>query len=279
MLTTTAPRRKILITPPSRWPLPKIHTLWEAREILIRFGIRDITIRYRQTILGITWVILQPLLAAGIFSVVFGKVAKLPSGGVSYLLFSYAGLLGWNFFNTIVSRSSTSLVANSSLVSKVFFPRMLVPLSTVCSALVDLSVAFCLLIFLWISYGVYPGIAILLFPIWLFMFMMLATGIGMVASALMVKYRDINYIVPFALQLLLYASPIAYSVSAVPHNYRLFFDINPITWLVADMRWSLLNQPAPSQMHILLSVTVPIAVFMLGAMIFEKMERGFADFI
>jgi lipopolysaccharide transport system permease protein len=279
MLIEPVRTRRVVIVPPGRWPLPRVRNLWEGREVFLRFGGRDVTLRYRQTLLGVTWVVLQPLLAAGIFSVVFGKVAKLSSDGVPYFIFSYAGLLGWNMFSTIVTRGSQSLVNNSALVSKIFFPRMLIPFSTACSACVDLSVSFGLLIVLWFSFGVHPGIALLLFPVWVVLIMMMALGIGCVTSALMVRYRDIQYIVPFVLQLLLYASPIAYSINSVPKSYRLFFDINPLSWLTTDMRWSLLDQPQPSAVYLILSVVVPIAVLFVGAMIFEKMERGFADVI
>jgi lipopolysaccharide transport system permease protein len=272
-------KRPIVITPPGRFSLPSLHQLWEAREILLRFGARDVTLRYRQTALGVIWVVLQPLLAAGVFTLVFGHVAKLPTGGVPYFLFSFSGMLAWNLFSSIVARSTPSLVANSALVSKVFFPRILVPLSIVYSVLVDFAVAFGLLVIMLFAYGVNPGFAIVLLPAWVLLVVFLASGLGFVFSAMMVRYRDVQYVVPFLVQFGLYASPIAYSTDAVPERYRAFYDLNPMTWLLEEFRWSTLGQPAPSALYIGLSIIVSIAVFIGGALVFSKMERGFADVI
>ncbi|MGH9079114.1 MAG: ABC transporter permease [Acidimicrobiales bacterium] len=266
----------IVITPPGRFSFPKVKQLWEAREVLYRFGARDVTLRYRQTLLGVVWVILQPLLTALIFAVVFGKVAKLPSGGVPYIVFAFAGLLAWNLFNGIISRASTSLVSNRDLVSKVFFPRMLVPLSTSVSTITDCFVSVLFMAVLLIIYGVSPGLAIVLAPVWALMVILLASGFGLVAAALQVRYRDIAYVVPFALQFLLFASPVGY---AVPKHYEVIFNINPLTWLLNEFRWSFLGLGAPPVWQIVLSVVVPVVVFVGGVLVFEQMERGFADVI
>jgi lipopolysaccharide transport system permease protein len=266
----------IVITPPGKFSLPKVRQLWEAREVLYRFGARDVTLRYRQTLLGVVWVILQPLLTALIFAVVFGKVAKLPSGGVPYMVFAFAGLLAWNLFNGIISRASTSLVSNRDLVSKVFFPRMLVPLSTSVSTITDFLVSVVFMAVLLIVFGITPGLAIVAFPVWTVMVILLASGCGLVAAALQVRYRDIAYVVPFALQFLLFASPVGY---AVPKHYEVLFSINPLTWLLNEFRWSFLNQPAPPIWQIVLSIVVPVVVFVAGVLVFEQMERGFADVI
>jgi lipopolysaccharide transport system permease protein len=210
---------------------------------------------------------------------VFGHVAKLSSGGVPYLVFSFAGLLAWNLFTSVISRGMASLVSNAALVSKVFFPRILVPFSTSCSALVDFGVAFGMLGVLLGIYGLRPGPEIFLMPIWLLLLLLLANGIGSVASAMMVHYRDVQYVVPFVLQFLLYASPVGYALNNVPHRYRWIFDINPITWILEEFRWSLLRQPAPSGLFILLSVVVCVGIFVIGSLIFEQMERSFADVI
>ena len=269
----------IVITPPSRVPIPDVRHLWEAREVLFRFGARDVTLRYRQTALGVIWVILQPLLTALVFTVVFGRVAKLPSGGVPYFLFSFSGMLAWNMISGIVSRSTGSLISNSALVSKVFFPRILVPLSTVYSVMVDFLVSLAFLVGMLFVYGVSPGWAVFLLPIWLVLIVMISSGAGFVFAALMVRYRDVQYVVPFIMQFGLYASPVAYSITAVPSRYRVLYDINPVTWIMEEFRWSTLSQPAPPLLHIVLSIVVSAAVFVGGALIFEKMERGFADVI
>ncbi len=266
----------IVITPPKRFSLPKVRQLWEAREVLYRFGARDVTLRYRQTLLGVVWVILQPLLTALIFTVVFGKVAKLPSGGVPYMVFAFTGLLAWNLFYGIISRAANSLVSNRDLVSKVFFPRMLVPLSTSVSTITDYFVSVVFLAVLLVAFGIRPGTALVLAPVWTVMVILLASGCGLVASALQVRYRDIAYVVPFALQFLLYASPVGY---AVPKRYEVIYNINPLTWLLNEFRWSFLDQPAPPGWQIALSVLVPVVVFVGGVICFEQMERSFADVI
>jgi lipopolysaccharide transport system permease protein len=270
----------IVITPPGKFAFPKVGQLWEGREVLYRFGARDVTLRYRQTLLGVVWVVLQPLLTAAIFTLVFNRVANLKApAGVPYLVFVFTGLLAWNLFNGIITRASSSLVSNRDLVSKVFFPRMLVPMATAYSTIVDFLVSLVFLLVLLAIYTVNPGLGIVLSPIWTVMVILLGAGVGLVASALMVRYRDIAYIVPFALQFLLYASPIAYSASAVPSKYRVIYDINPLTWLLSEFRWSFLHQPAPPEWQIILSIIVPVVVFVGGAILFEQMERGFADVI
>lgn len=270
---------EIVIAPPARFSLPNVKHLWEAREVLLRFGARDVTLRYRQTALGAVWVILQPLLTALVFTLVFGKVAKLPSNGLPYLVFTFSGLLAWNLFSGIIARSSGSLVSNAALVSKVYFPRVLVPMSTVSSVIVDFGVSLAFYGILAVVYQVSPSWALVLLPLWAAMVVIFAAGIGVVLSALMVRYRDVQYVVPFMIQFLLYASPVPYSITSVPHKYRLFFDVNPLSWLLGDFRWSLVHDPAPPLWQIICSVVVPIAVLVGGSLIFEQMERSFADVI
>jgi lipopolysaccharide transport system permease protein len=270
---------KIIITPPSRFSLPKVADLWEAREVLYRFGARDVTLRYRQTALGVVWVVLQPLLTALVFVLVFSKVAHLSTGGVAPLVFVFTGLLAWDLFSGIIPRAQTSLVANRDLVSKVFFPRMLVPLAVVYSCLVDFLVSLVFLIALLVIFGVNPGWAVLLSPVWTAMVVLLASGVGLVTAALTVRYRDVNYFVPFFLQFLLYASPVAYSIDNVPSKYRVVYDLNPLTWLLQEFQWSFARQPLPHLWEIACSIVVPIGLFLISAIIFEQMERGFADVI
>lgn len=271
--------QSIIITPPGRFPLPALSPIWEAREIFTSFGRRDITLRYRQTVLGVVWVVLQPLMAAGIFTVVFGKVARLPSGGVPYFAFTLSGMVAWNMVSGVITRGSGALVSNSSLVSKVFFPRIIVPLSTICSILLDFSVGFCLMIVLLVVYGINPGWPIALTPIWVISALMLGAGIGVACSALMVRFRDIQYIVPVTVSLLLYATPIAYSVNAIPQRYRVFVDVNPFAWILQDFHWSLVGSAHPPIWQMAGSVGMGIVIFFTGAIIFEQMERGIADYI
>lgn len=269
----------IIITPPNRLSLPAVRELWEGREVFLRFGIRDITLRYRQTALGVSWVVLQPLLAAGVFAIVFGAIADLPSDGVPYFIFSFAGLLAWNLFSNIVTRSSASLVSNQALIAKVFFPRMLVPLSAIMSVLLDFLVAVALFAVLLVVYGINPGWPILLLPVWVLLTILMAAGIGLCTSSLTVKYRDVSYVVPVMLQILMYASPIAYGLSAVPARFETLYNLNPLTWLLQEFRWSLLGQVAPPGWQIGASVGVAILVFVFGTLFFQQFERELADLI
>lgn len=268
-----------VIQPPRRINLPSLRELWQSREVVARLAQRDIIVRYRQTVLGIAWVIIQPVLSAGVFSLVFGMVAGLSSDGLPYFLFSLAGMLAWNLFNGTLTRASGSLVANQSLVSKVFFPRVLVPLSTAASVLLDFVVGLVVAVILLFVYQVNPGWPVLLVPVWALLIIMVGLGIGTAASAMMVKYRDITYILPWALQILLYASPVAYAVSSVPDNLRWLFEANPITWFLEAMRWSLVGSAAPALWQVLGLIATAIIVMLLGLLYFQSREREFADII
>lgn len=271
--------QRTVITPPSRWNLPSVRELWRAREVAVRLGQRDIIVRYRQTIFGISWVILQPLVSAGIFTIVFGQIADLSTGDIPYFLFTLAGMLAWNLFNQSLGRASSSMVGNQSLVQKVFFPRLLVPISSMASVLVDFVVGLLLAIALLFVYGINPGWAVLLLPVWIALIAMIGTGVGLAAAAYMVKYRDVQYVLPWTIQILLYASPVAYALSEVPDNLRWLFDINPVTWFLEAFRWSLVGGDAPAGWQILaLAVAAPL-IFLLGTLVFQKNEREFADYI
>lgn len=270
---------RTVITPPARVSIPSPRELWRFRDVFREFGKRDILLRYRQTAIGVAWVLVQPLAAAGIFSIVFGQVAKLPSGDLPYFIFSLAGMLVWNVFNGIVGRGSTSLVANQALVSKVYFPRVLLPLSSILSVLLDFVVGLALLVILLFWYSVNPGWAVLLTPVWLALTIVLAAGVACAASALAVPYRDVTYALPFLLQILLYATPIAYSLTAVDQHLRWIFYINPLTWLLEIARWSLLGQSMPPVWQLVALPVAAVAAFGLGTLVFQRLERGFADVI
>jgi lipopolysaccharide transport system permease protein len=260
--------------------------LWQYRELLWTFGGRDVKLRYRQTALGVLWVVLQPLLAAGIFAVIFGKIARLSSENYPYFLYAYAGLLGWNLFSGTLLKASNSLLANSGLVSKVYFPRLLLPLSTTLSTLIDFGVALVMMAGLMILYRVVPGTALLWMPLWVLMLLMIAVGVGFFTAALTVSYRDVNYILPVLVNLLLYASPVAYSlteaVSRLSEGGRrldMFFALNPLSGLLEAMRWSLLNTTPPSPGYLAYSFVFSIVSLLGGAFVFKRMERKFADVI
>ena len=273
------PTPYLTIRPKSGWVPLDLRELWQFRDLLFSLAGRDLKLRYKQTALGIVWVVFQPLIAAGIFSFVFGRVAKLPSDGVPYLLFSFAGLLGWNLFNNTVTKCSTCLVGNSQLISKVFFPRLILPLSTIPSVLVDFAVTSGMMIVLMIVYGVTPGWSMLLLPFLMILLLMLALGIGLCTAALAVSYRDVQYILPVAIQILLYASPIAYAVSAVPEHLRFAYFLNPLSAPLEAFRAALLGTSTPGLPELSYAIAVAVIAFLIGAYSFKHMERKFADVI
>ncbi len=274
-----ARRPHLTIKPTSGWQAINVAEIWQFRDLLMTLAQRDVKLRYRQTALGAIWVVLQPLMAAGIFSFVFGKVAKLPSDGLPYIVFSFAGLLAWNVFNSTLGKVSGCLLANGNLVSKVYFPRLVLPLATIFSTLIDFAVAFGLMIVLMVIYHIVPTFGLLLLPVWLVLLLILGVGIGLFTSALMVTYRDIAYVLPVLTQFLLYASPIAYAVSAVPAHLRFVYFINPLSGLLEAFRWSLLGTGSLNLAQVGYSAAVALIIFVAGAFSFKKMERKFADVI
>lgn len=273
------PPEHIVITPPGRLNLPPWRDMWRAREVAVRLAQRDIIVRYRQTIFGFAWVILQPLVAAGIFTLVFGVIAGLSTGKIPTFLFTLAGMLAWNLFSGSLTRASSSMVSNQALVQKVFFPRALVPLSSLASLVVDFAVALVLAIVLLFVFGINPGWSVLLLPVWVVLMLLIGTGLGLAAAAYMVKYRDVGYVLPWLVQILLYASPVAYALAVVPHSIRWLFDINPATWFLESFRWSLLGTAAPPAWQVLALVVAAPVIFLLGLLIFQTNEREFADYI
>lgn len=267
------------IRPGSGWKPLDLQQLWQYRELLTTLGSRDITLRYRQTLLGAFWVVAQPLMAAGILSFVFGKVARMPSDGVPYFIFAYAGMLSWSVFSNTLGKVSTSLVGNSHLISKVYFPRLILPLSTLYSTLIDFCVALTMMLVLMWSYHVPVSARLLTLPIWLTLLLMCSLGTGLYVSALMVSYRDVQHILPVFVQLLFYASPVAYAVSAVPESLRVFYHLNPLCGLMEAFRWSLLGTGTLSSSALAYSAVVSCAWLILGAFAFKRMERLFSDVI
>ena len=281
LIAADAPARRphFTIRPSRGWVALNLREMWQFRDLMFALAARDVKLRYKQTALGVIWVVLQPLMAAGIFSFVFGTVAKLPSGGIPYFLFSYAGLLGWNLFSSVLTKVSGSLVGNAHLISKVFFPRLILPLSSLPSSLLDFAVAAVMLGVLMVIYQVTPGWGILLLPVWLALLLMIATGVGLFATSLMVSYRDVGYVLPVALQILLYASPIAYAVSAVPERLRFWFGMNPLSSLFEAIRWSAFGQGALDLTLLVYSASCAVFVLVVGIFGFKRMERKFADII
>jgi len=272
--------KPVLVIRPSRGfrPIP-IGELIRFRDLLFTLAIRDVKLRYRQTALGAIWVVLQPLIGAGLFSFVFGKVAKLPSEGLPYFIFSYAGLLGWTAFSGTLTKSSASMVGNAQLVSKVYFPRLILPLSSSFGVALDFAVGLGMLAVLLVIYQVPLTIAILALPLCLAVALMMSLGIGMFFASLAVSYRDVQYVVPVLVQFLLYGSPVAYSATAVPDGLREVFGLNPLVGLMEAFRWSLLGTSVANWGLVVYSGAFALLVFLFGALAFQKMERRFADVI
>lgn len=263
------------IRPATGWQPVDFALLWRFRDLLLAFAARDIKLRYRQTALGVAWVILLPLFGAGIFSFVFGKIARIDAG----FLATYTGLLAWNAFNSTLGRTGGCLLQNSTLISKIFFPRLILPLSTLFSVMVDFLAGLAVLAVLMVFYKITPSPAILAAPLFLGLILMLATGCGLYASALMVSYRDVQHILPVVIPFLLYASPVAYPLASVPSQYRELYNLNPLSGLLEAFRGCLLGGALPGW-HILgWDAAVSVASLVGGVYAFNKMERRFADVI
>ncbi|MEI8194429.1 MAG: ABC transporter permease [Phycisphaerae bacterium] len=282
-LLSPPPRRlHMVIRPSSGWAALKIRELWQFRDLLLSLAGRDLKVRYKQTVLGVLWVVLQPLLAAGIFAIVFGVVAGMDKGDrpYPYVIISYSGTLAWMIFGGTVLKAGECLLNNSQLVSKVFFPRLVLPLSTVLSTMVDFMVGLPILVLLMAIYHVVPGPQILLLPFWIGLLLLFGLGIALIASALMVTYRDIKYIVPVGVSMLMYASPVGYTADKVPAKVLWFFKANPLTYLIDGFRYALLpDAPAPGWEAVGIATALTLAVFVFGLFSFKRMERRFADVI
>jgi lipopolysaccharide transport system permease protein len=272
-----ARRPTVVIEPTSGWSALNLRELWTYRDLLFILAGRDVKLRYKQTGLGITWVILQPLVAAMIFTVMFGRFAHLPSDGHPYLLFVFSGVVVWNYFAAVLQRAGNSLITDSRLITKVYFPRLASPLASTFSAMIDLLVSLCVLGLFMLYYGVMPTWRILLLPLFILMAAVAATGVSLWLSALNVKYRDFVHAMPFILQVWMFASPVAYATTIVPERYRLLYSINPAVSFIEGARWSILGTSSIRPEMIAITAVLTVAVFVAGAFFFRRVERGFAD--
>ena len=268
----------LVIRPPRKWVPVDLHELWAYRELVTSFTLRDIKLRYKQTGLGIAWAVLQPLLTMVIFTVFFGGLAKIPSDGVPYPLFVLAALLPWMLFAEGLTRSTTSMVTNANIMTKVYFPRLIMPLSSIISPLVDFAVSFIILIAMMVYYGFVPTLNILFLPLFLLLALATALGVGLWLSALNVKYRDFQYTVPFLIQIWMFASPVVYASSLVPESLRMWYGLNPMAGVIEGFRWALLGTGAPSAM-VLVSVGMVIVLLVSGMFYFRRMEQYYADIV
>jgi lipopolysaccharide transport system permease protein len=257
----------------------KLGELWEYRELLYFLIWRDIKVRYKQTVLGAAWAILQPLLTMVVFTIFFGKLAKIPSDGIPYPIFAYCALLPWTLFAKALTDSSNSLVANERLITKVYFPRLVIPISTVLSGLVDFAIAFVVLLGMMAYYGTWPNFNIVTLPAFLLMAIVTALAVGLWLSALNVQYRDVRHTIPFLVQFWLFATPVAYPSSLVPAPYRVFLGLNPMAGVVEGFRWALLGKAGSLGPMMWVSVLMVCLLLVGGLFYFRKMETTFADIV
>lgn len=265
------------IEPTSSWRFLDTSEIWHYRELLYFLAWRDIQVRYKQTAIGVLWVVAQPLASIIVFSLFFGNLAKIPSDGVPYPLFVFAALLPWQVFARAMMEASNSLVTDQRLVSRVYFPRILVPLASVIAALFDFGITFLLFLAMMLYFGVHPGLAVLTLPIFLFLMAATAVGVGFWLAPLNIEYRDVTYLLPFVTQLWMFLTPVVYPSTLIPEKWRFFYGFNPLAGVVEGFRWALLGVgPGPSPM-LFVSAAVAVLLMLTGIVWFRRRERTFTD--
>jgi lipopolysaccharide transport system permease protein len=269
----------ISIRPSRGWVSINWRELWEYRELLYFLTWRDLKVRYKQTVLGVAWAVIQPFFTMVVFSIFFGQLAGMPSDGIPYPVFTYCALLPWQLFASVLGQSSSSVVTNERLISKVYFPRLIVPISTVLAGLVDFAIAFVVLLGMMLFYGIVPTWAILTLPLFLLMAVATALGVGLWLSALNVEYRDIRYVIPFLIQFWLFATPVAYPSSIVPEPWRAVYGLNPMAGVVEGFRWSLLGQTSSPGPLLVVSIITTLLLLASGLYYYRRVEKTFADVI
>lgn len=257
----------------------QLHALWEYRELLYFLVWRDVKVRYKQTVLGAAWAVIQPFFTMVVFSIFFGQLAQMPSDGMPYPIFSYAALVPWTFFANGLTNATGSLVGSSNLITKVFFPRLVVPIGGVLSGLVDFALAFIVLIVMMLLYGIVPTLNIFWLPFFLVLALVTALGVGLWLSAMNVQYRDVRYALPFLTQFWLFVTPIAYPSSLLGEPWRSIYGINPMVGVVEGFRWALLGSNTTPGPMIVVSTLVALAILVSGMFYFQRMEETFADMV
>jgi lipopolysaccharide transport system permease protein len=278
---TVSPQEPVLIIEPGRAEKNYWTDLWRYRELFLILAWRDISVRYKQTIIGVAWAIIRPFLTMVVFTVIFGRIAKLPSdGNAPYALMVFAGMLPWSFFSTSLSEASNSLIGNANLISKVYFPRLIVPTATVVTAFVDFLISFVILVGMMVYYRFAPGWNILLLPLFMLLALLASLGPGLWITALNVKYRDFRYVIPFVVQFGLYVSPVGFSSSVIPEKWRLLYSLNPMVGVIDGFRWCILGGNSLIYWPgFALSLVVVTFFLWLGVSKFRKTEKTFADLI
>jgi len=271
--------RRVLIKPVSGWGALPLRELWQFRDLMVILIVRDIKLRYKQTGLGILWVILQPLIGSLIFAVIFGGFAELPSDDAPYLLFVFAGLLPWNIFSGALQRAGNSLISDSRLISKVYFPRMSIPIASSAAVLVDFAVALVVMFVLMLLFRYPITLNVLLLPIFILAVLLNAVGVSLLFSALNVYYRDFMYALPFLVQVFMYASPVVYATSLIKEPFNAIYMFNPMVGVINAFRWALLGTGEFPAVPLLISFIVGMIIFLVGAFVFQRIERNFADVV
>jgi lipopolysaccharide transport system permease protein len=279
-ISQVVPRERLMrIGPVQGWLGLNLREMADYRELLYFFVWRDIKIRYKQTAIGAAWAVLQPLLTMLVFSIFFGRLAKIPSHGLPYPVFYYTALLPWTYFATALQNATSVVVDQQRIITKVYFPRLVLPLSATLSGLVDFGVAFLVYVPIQLYYGIMPTRAIMLLPIFLFLAVLTALGVGLWLSALNAIYRDVRYIVPFLVQFWLFASPVAYPSSLVPPRWRVIYGLNPMAGVIEGFRWALTGQGRPPDLLVLASWAMVLLMLFGGLVYFQKMETTIADVV
>jgi len=270
----------VIIQPVKGLVALNLRDLWVYRELVYFLTWRDLKVRYKQSVLGVLWAIIKPFLAMVVFAIFFGNLAKMPSDGLPYPVWSYTGLLPWEFFAAALSVSARSMLTSGNMVSKIYFPRIIVPLASVFANLVDFLIAFVILIGMMIFYHITPTINMIWLPAFMLLAIVTALGVGLWFSALLVMYRDVNYMLPFITQLWMFISPVVYASSIVPEKWRVLYSLNPMAGVVEGFRWALLGtQQSISPLMIAISSGIALTLFISGLFFFRRMERVFADMI
>jgi len=268
-----------VIRPSNGWAALNLRDLWTYRELILFLTWRDLKVRYKQTLLGASWAVLQPFLTMVVFSIFFGGLAEVPSDGVPYPIFSYTALIPWTLFSKALQDASRSLVASSHMITKVYFPRMILPLASVMAGLVDFMIAFVVLLGMMIYFDIFPTGNIWTLPLFLLLALITAVGVSFWLSALNVLYRDIGYVLPFLTQFWMFITPIAYPSSMVPEQWQALYAVNPMTGVVEGFRWALLGTGQPSGTMAIVSSLVALLLLVSGMFYFKRMERMFADMV
>ena len=271
--------RTLRIEPSRGWVSLRLEELWEYRELLFFLVWRDIKVRYKQTALGAAWAIIQPFFTMVVFSLFFGRLAKVPSDGIPYPIFSYAALVPWTFFANGLSEASNSLVSSSNLIKKIYFPRLAIPVATVLAGAVDFIIAFIVLLLMMFYYGITPTVNTLWLPLFVLLAFVSSLGTGLWLSAMNVKFRDVRYIVPFIVQFWMFATPIAYPSSLLPEPWRTIYGLNPMVGVVEGFRWALLGTNTRPHGVVALSAVAALLILTGGAFYFRRMEKMFADVV